>query len=1504
MFDELMTKRDFKSLPEAAKQQMKEYPTAKKWMLIYQDYLSEQKKRERTKKGGESSPFTPENYVRLLMDRSITVRQLGNLWVSLRTEPVDWVRDFIDAQGTVALANVLQQLHTRSTTDLLNEEFLEKEISIIRCLRTIINSKVGADNALESKICVPAITGALISTKLATRKLVTDILSFLAHFRHPEGHDQVLKAMNGLSPDNIHYQVKRLDKRNSIASEPVNGLKRFEQWLKIVEQTLDGRGKLGSMVGASEELKSSGGNGENQLVDYALATVLLINGLAQGGSDFKERTHIRAQLKAGGVQKIFKKFNTLHNQLIDEKIREYEDAAAEDYDALLTAERIGADVDLNDPVSLVQNIWGKIQNSDAEGYFLSAIQHLFLNQSDHTKSVGSPENVRSFRLIDGLISNITMGATSNDDAALNVAIHKLYDGLQTDEVARRAIMESREATKKAEEAIAERDELARQISLGTDGMLSRITNEFREQEIILMKQRKLNETMKNELEEMKRKHILEKHEQELEMREMLVMLNSAKSNASTNSELVSKLKGQLDKKKNELRIDNKRYGGSIEPNNRLRALRDKMEDIEQQAKELEMTNFVDIKKASAPSVTHSSLEKVPKEKDLKKLESLRARLEFLQNESNDILKFDVSSKEKELMQRKKMMAMDRLKELQTRFANLDIEFSPSQEKDNDDDNGYHSLDPKLNESLHAELDEIEKLSAKLQDEVDSASNPSQKKIPSQSFLESLEAKYITGKKETPNADHTYRYSRTVADKVRRSQGFQPAFLNELTSSVGKKPAISDAGSTKIESDTDVFEQVIEVPDDNEKKKENLPPPPLTGGPAAPPPPPLTGGPPAPPPPPLSSAASVGSLPPPPPPPPPPLPSALTPGGPPPPPPPPPFPTKNASVVASPLLPQSPSLFDGFPRPKQKLKQLHWEKVESTENSIWEKAVPSEVAYDLLNKGIFDELEKVFPARDAKQLQAKKRGDIEKLTFLARDISQQFSINLHMFSSLSDEQLVNKILRCDRSVLENVSVIEFLSRPELNEIPNGLARNLEPYRTYYTRGSEKAPEKDPNDLHRSDRIYLELFYNLQDYWPSRMRAVKVVTSYEKEYTELVTKLRAIDEATESIQNAVHLRRVFDIILAVGNYMNDVAKQAQGFKLSTLQRLTFMKNEKNSMTFLHYVEKIIRKAYPEDEKFIEEISKAADVAKISVEQLANDSREFSQSIKNVQASIDIGNLSDSSKFHPSDKVLSKVLPVLPEAKRKAELLKDQTNITMTEFESMLRYFGEDANDVFAKNSFFKKFVDFVNDYKKARRENLQKEEEEKIYEQRKKMLETPKRSVFNNGEVNDDGENVMDSLLEKLKAAGPAKGQASSARKRAQARKTLQKLRNNGEAGEQESDDDEFFIEGLDDESPSKSPTPQSGVISEVGSPQTDDDDVGARARNLLLQMRGGTPTPQVNENGLSRAQQLRKEQRLKRKQTKSQINFDDVVDGDEEETVEVTKDNEQIETTDDQPEQKE
>lgn len=1564
MFRDLMEKRDFKSLPPQAKQEMINYNPDKKWMLIYQDKLSEFKKFERniSNRGNDANP---EFYTKKLLSKTITSQELKNLWVSLRTEPIDWVRHFIyDCQGDAILSAYLIKIHeiiNNNDSNDINDELFDKEFNTLKALKCMMNQKLGAERIkTDVNLYVNAISGSLLSPRIVTRKIAAESLTFMIayHGNSDQGkYHKILKALDSLSAkpyfefNNHISSYNTMTKKNLIRKPPApESYKRFELWLKLVEKTIDGKGKyLNSLVGASDELKyaHATGNGtttntnniENHLIEYCLGTMLLINTIIQYGIDFRVRIHLRAQFTAAGLNRLIAKFKELGYESLNQQCAKFVEMSENDELELKSKENVDENIDFNNPVELISSLWNNVRDSEAQGYFLSAIQHLYLNQSE--KRENSEDLLRSIRLLNDLIQNISMVHTTNDDSAIGIAINRLFSSMSTDEMYHKAIKELKVQKSIAEEAIAERDDMSRQLSMGADGLITNLSNEVREQEAVLLRTRKMNEELTHELANLKRKHLIEKQEQEVEMRELLIMLNngakfnSKRTNGKTtvsietnNEQLIKKLQKQIYRKKAEYKLDNKQFGTSVEPSSRLRELRNQMADIETMARELEMTDFETYVNPSKDEedvaasdeeedepeeivddeVTYEDDDEVEIEEikfvpipknparpcrrdDLEKLDSLRKKLSNLQSESNDIMKFNNSA----MYNKQKFLAMERLRELEHNFKDLNIDFSvspttPIEENDFSGMEDDNVVDPSIRSKIQEEFAEVERLRLQLEAQLASIkkvkrNSGSAASLPRKSVFEKIESKYLRGK---ATDDSTASPMRTNYKSNRRTNigMMDPKFLKELNSKVKNDLATSLSSSENEEFVDSVENQA------NKKSRSVSPSKELqtssAAEPAAPPPPPpplppILGGasgaaPPPPPPPPPPLPASLGGAPPPPPPP---LPPSLSGGTASPPPPPPPFPSaptprSTTSIVQTPVA----NPFDSYPRPKRKLKQLHWEKIESNGgSSFWSKSKSHNIANDLMNKGVFDEIELIFAAKEIKKLATKKKEDIDKLTFLPRDVAQQFGINLHYYNNISDEEVIAKVLRCDKDVISNIAVLEFFGKEEVVEIPNTLARNLEPYSTDYKVDEPSKPDKDPNELQRPDRIYLELIYNLQHYWKSRIRSLTVICNYTKDYEDLVKKLRLIDETVESINQSKHLKSVFEIILAVGNYMNDTTKQAQGFKLSSLQRLSFMKDDKNSMTFLHYVEKIIRTQYPELLEFINELSKCLETAKFSIETIANDCKEYSQSIKNVQSSIDIGNLSDVSKFHPQDRLLKVILPALPRAKRKSELLTDQATYTFSEFDKLMIYFGEDPSDSFVRNSFISKFSNFINDFKKAQTENIRREDEVRLYEQRKKLLEntkSTKKAVEGTEEdEGDDESNVMDSLLEKLKAAGPNKGESSSARKRALMKKHLlenqRKLSSpsHDNINQQESNQPELASPAEESFTSIQSPDkPESTNFSELASGSEPEKDVGSRARSLLQELRKA-------DNGSSErvsAAQFR-QQRLRNKQSSSGITSD-------------------------------
>ncbi|KAL3957324.1 hypothetical protein ACCO45_007902 [Purpureocillium lilacinum] len=277
MFLQLMQKRGWHNLPEQARRQMMAYPPQKKWTLLHQDRLTEwqgeQKRRQTARTNQYTTPDVttysdeegaPEWYVRKVMEDRLDSKGMGSLEVNLRTQQIGWVKRFVECQGQVALVTLLLKLNRKTAVgpapdNNKAERNLDREYDIVKCLKALMNNKFGADDALMQSKVLLALATSLTSSRITTRKLVSEILTFLCTWgENGEGHLKVIQALD---------EVK--------AQSGENG--RFDSWMRLVEVTVDGRGKMGSLVGASEELRTGGIGMENLLMEYAVATLMLIS---------------------------------------------------------------------------------------------------------------------------------------------------------------------------------------------------------------------------------------------------------------------------------------------------------------------------------------------------------------------------------------------------------------------------------------------------------------------------------------------------------------------------------------------------------------------------------------------------------------------------------------------------------------------------------------------------------------------------------------------------------------------------------------------------------------------------------------------------------------------------------------------------------------------------------------------------------------------------------------------------------------------------------------------------------------------------------------------------------------------------------------------------------------------------------------------------------------------------------------------------------------------------
>ena len=433
------------------------------------------------------------------------------------------------------------------------------------------------------------------------------------------------------------------------------------------------------------------------------------------------------------------------------------------------------------------------------------------------------------------------------------------------------------------------------------------------------------------------------------------------------------------------------------------------------------------------------------------------------------------------------------------------------------------------------------------------------------------------------------------------------------------------------------------------------------------------------------------------------------GPPPPPPPPPPGAPPLPGAMKGGYLPQpqytsAPTVGLPFIRPKKKLKALHWEKVDAPQVTVWATHTPTHAAkeekyMELSRKGVLDEVEKLFMAKEIKKIGASGGKKSDKKQVISSDLMRNFQISLAKFSQLSVDDIMKMIIHCDREVLDNNVVMNFLQKDDLCVIPDNTAKLMAPYSKDWTGPDAINParEQDPQELTREDQIYLQTAYELRHYWKSRMRALALTRSFEPEYDEISKHLKEVVAVSESLRDSVSLMNILGLILDIGNYMNDSNKQATGFKLSSLGRLGMVKDDKNESTFADLVERIVRNQYPEWEGFVDDIGGVIAAQKLNVEQLQLDAKKYIDNIKNVQTSLDSGNLSDSKKFHPQDRVSQVVQRSMKDARRKAEQMQLYLEEMTRTYNDIMTFYGEDSSDDNARRDFFAKLATFVIEWK---------------------------------------------------------------------------------------------------------------------------------------------------------------------------------------------------------------
>uniref|UniRef100_A0A672I142 Uncharacterized protein n=1 Tax=Salarias fasciatus TaxID=181472 RepID=A0A672I142_SALFA len=417
--------------------------------------------------------------------------------------------------------------------------------------------------------------------------------------------------------------------------------------------------------------------------------------------------------------------------------------------------------------------------------------------------------------------------------------------------------------------------------------------------------------------------------------------------------------------------------------------------------------------------------------------------------------------------------------------------------------------------------------------------------------------------------------------------------------------------------------------------------------------------------------------------------SLGPAAPAPPPPPPPLPDASPSVILSVGL--SAIRIKKPIKTKFRLPVFNWTALKPNQiNGTVFNEIDDERVLEELDLERFEELFKTRaqgPIVDVSCTKSKvAQKAVNKVTLLDANRSKNLAITLRK-ANKTTEEICKAIEKFDLKALP-VDFVECLMRFLPTEAEVKVLRQYE-------------RERRPLDQLAEEDRFMLLFSKIERL-TQRMNIITFVGNFSDNVNMLTPQLNAIIAASASVKSSPKLKKMLEIILALGNYMNSSKRGCvYGFKLQSLDLLLDTKSTDRKMTLLHYIALIVKEKYSELANFYNELHFVDKAAAVSLENVLLDVRELGKGMDLIRRECSLHDHSVLKGFvQASDSQLDK--------------LQKDAKTAEEAFNSVVNYFGESAKTT-PPSVFFPVFVRFIKAYKDAVEENeLRKKQEEAMRE----------------------------------------------------------------------------------------------------------------------------------------------------------------------------------------------
>nr|XP_039251877.1 formin-like protein 2 isoform X1 [Styela clava] len=408
---------------------------------------------------------------------------------------------------------------------------------------------------------------------------------------------------------------------------------------------------------------------------------------------------------------------------------------------------------------------------------------------------------------------------------------------------------------------------------------------------------------------------------------------------------------------------------------------------------------------------------------------------------------------------------------------------------------------------------------------------------------------------------------------------------------------------------------------------------------------------------------------------------------------------------------------------------------------WKALKPNQVAgtvfTELNDDNVLNELdmnafEEIFKTRaqdsDADKLRMKKLTEAKQkrgMSLIDVNRARNLSITLRKIG-LSTDEICRAVYSYDLQALP-LEYVEMLPRFIPNEV------ELKAFKQY---------EKDgkPFETLASEDKFMWLFGRVERL-QQRLNIMIFIGNFNDTIHSLTPQLAAVIAASMSIKSSQKLKKVLEIILALGNYMNSSKRGAvYGFKLQSLDSLLDTKSTDKKQSLLHYIVSVIQTYYQDIQDFYQELRYVDKASKVSLDTLLSD-------VAQIKKGMGLTQREHETHHHP---VIKEFLEM---AEPKVQKLYSDAATSQEAFKAVAEYFGETPKAM-PPETFFPMVDRFLKSYAKAEQDilNWKNQEAKKALRQgqqkkqkSKKTNHTKSENQNNNAKIEE--ERVIQELRSK-------------------------------------------------------------------------------------------------------------------------------------------------------------